>query len=84
MAATPKLNYRKSVVTRQGSKVHIYHVYKDYMNGAWYDEANDRWMPCQWGLTGFFHPLEKGRPQYEAALDLVNDDYYPPEEKEAA
>lgn len=84
MAATAKLNYKKPVVTTGGNKVHIYHVYSDYMNGAWYNEADDRWIPCQWGISGYFFPVENGKPQHTVKLDLVNDDYYPPEEKETA
>lgn len=72
MATT--LDYTKPVTTTLRSDVHIYHVYKDYMNGAWYDETTDRWIPCQWTLSGYFLPSLNGK-QIASTLDLINNNY---------
>jgi len=69
MATT--LDYTKPVTTSNRNNVHVYHVYKDYMNGAWYNEIEDIWIPSQWTLSGYFLPNMNGR--YRAAdLDLMN------------
>jgi len=68
------LNYKKPVITAQCNPVHIYHVYKDYMNGAWFNEEQDRWVPSQWTLSGYFIPsLNEKQPA--SNLDLKNNDY---------
>ena len=77
--AIANLDYKKPVTTRRGSQVHVYMVYKDYMNGAWYEEKEDRWVPCQWTLSGFFLPQFNDK-QLTSSLDLINNDYYQPEE----
>lgn len=77
--ATTKLNYKKAVTTNSGMKVHIYHVYDGYMNGAFYTEDKDMWTPAQWSIQGFYLPptLSKLLP---IDLDLTNNEYYPQEE----
>ena len=65
------LDYTKPVTTSIRHDVHIYHVYKDYMNGAWYDEVADLWIPSQWTLTGYNLPSTSSR-HHAVDLDLVN------------
>ena len=69
------LNLKQAITTRHGSKVEIYKCYKDYCNGAWYNEKEDRWIPCTWSMpNGFF--LHQKHPR---GLDLVNAEYYEPQ-----
>ncbi len=61
------LDYTKPVRTRAGSQVRIYEIfYRDYLNGAYYDEEADVWWPCQWGFDGRY-------TDKQSALDLVNE-----------
>lgn len=71
--AITNLDYKKPVVTRQQHTVQIYHVYQDYMNGAWYNEEKDRWVPIQWTLSGYFLPNLIGH-RGPSDLDLINYD----------
>lgn len=65
------LDYTKPVTTYNNRDVHIYHVYEDYMNGAWYKEDEHMWIPCQWTLTGYRLPT-RPYPHWIEELDLVN------------
>lgn len=69
MATT--LDYTKAVITARHDNVHIYHVYKDYMNGAWYNKAEDRWVPSQWTLSGYFLPSLNTKKSI-SDFDLIN------------
>lgn len=61
-----RIDYTRSVKTRGGSEVRIYEIfYQDYINGAWYEEDRDVWIPAQWDFQGHF-------ASKQSALDLVN------------
>ena len=62
-----QLDPTRGLKTRGGSRVRIYEVfYGDYINGAWYEEDRDVWIPAQWGINGEF-------ASKQSALDLVNE-----------
>ena len=82
METESRLNYKQPITTRLGSKVHVYMVYKDYMNGAWYDEFEDKWIPSQWTINGFFLPPIKGKT-IASNLDLINNEYYSAKEEKS-
>ena len=63
------LNFNKEVMTSRGNSVKIYHVYRDYMHGAWLDEPGGMWIVASWTLSGYY--LGK---QHNDDLDLVNVD----------
>lgn len=63
-----RLDFKKSVQTITGFPVEIYFAGADYLNGAWYDNMLDRWIPGQWTISGFYI-FNK-----QTGLDLINGD----------
>lgn len=74
------LDYNKPITTRKGSKVIIYAIYDYYMNGAWYNEVDNRWIPQQWTTSGFMLPSIEQSKQMPTSLDIINNEYYPPKQ----
>lgn len=72
-----RLNYKKPVTTRLGSKVEIYKIYDAYMHGAYYVEEEDKWYAVEWTINGYFSPPDNGRA-VKTSLDLINNDYTDP------
>jgi hypothetical protein len=66
------ISFRQPIITRGGNEVRIYHVYENYIHGAY--ERNGLWFIAAWRIDGhFLEPNEKGK-QPIATLDLINDD----------
>jgi len=62
------LDFNKPIVTQEQDMAQVYHVYQDYMNGAYFNDAKDIWVPMQWTLSGYSLTTNQRRK------DLVNYD----------
>lgn len=63
------LSFRKRMITRGGNDIRLYHIYEDYIHGAY--ESNGHWYIASWQFDGHFLPPDNGR-QHIATLDLIN------------
>jgi hypothetical protein len=66
-----QLNFRKRIITRGGNDIRLYHIYEDYIHGAY--ESNGQWYIACWQFDGHFLPPDNGR-QHIATLDLINEE----------
>ena len=68
-----QINFTRPIQTRGGSDVRLYDIFDGrYINGAYYEQSEDIWYPCQWSSTGEYGD----KP---TALDLINITAYPQE-----
>jgi hypothetical protein len=59
------LSFRRPIITRGGNKIRLYHIYEDYMHGAY--ESDDVWYIASWKLNG------RVDDNCTTKLDLVNE-----------
>jgi hypothetical protein len=81
-----RLSFRKPITTRLGNPVRLYHIYDEYIHGAYQEVKEDYWYPCAWTIDGYYNPNTNGK-QYTCNLDLINEstpEWDIPNPKEAA